>query len=502
MRSPCFMIRLACAAVAAMTFITRSPEAAARPPVGSAFTYQGIIRSGGVPIDGTVDLRFRLYDEATGGTQIGSEVAAAGLTLEDGLCNVMLDFGASAFGPDARWIEIDVRAPAGSGSYETLAPRQRVTPTPVALFALNGNIGPIGPTGPSGATGATGATGLIGPTGPTGPAGMDGANGTNGTNGTNGLPGATGPMGGTGPTGATGPTGPTGLTGATGPSGASPWLLSGSDTYYVAGRVGVNTVPSGSYRMRVEGTDFDTAALSVMTPSTSSYSVFAGKDSGGTGILALSDAGVEGRAPLGMSFYVTGRLGTSDNGVEGLNSSGDGAGVFGTFDPPGGTGTGYGVRAECASDAAASSAVFAIGNGAIGTGVPAASALRIDNGAVVAAGPPLTRFSGSEMVPPAGWLSITSCPAGGPAHTHVIGFYIDVPVSNLLVVGGPPGVGSMIHATPESVGMPEPQTSYYAQVHSKTAGGFVIRITRMGMPGACTPPTSPVYAHWTIINPG
>ena len=52
-----------------------------------------------------------------------------------GLFTTDIDFGVDAFSGDARWLEIDARCPAGSGPYETLSPRQELTPTPNALHA-------------------------------------------------------------------------------------------------------------------------------------------------------------------------------------------------------------------------------------------------------------------------------------------------------------------------------------------------------------------------------
>lgn len=49
---------------------------------------------------------------------------------------VSLEFGASAFTGDKRWLEIAVRSPAGSGSFTTLTPRQPLTASPYALKAL------------------------------------------------------------------------------------------------------------------------------------------------------------------------------------------------------------------------------------------------------------------------------------------------------------------------------------------------------------------------------
>ena len=109
--------------------------ALAQTPLGSAFTYQGELRQSGTPAAGPADFRFRLYTAVAAGGQIGGEVVLNGATLSGGRFAAALDFGAAAFGSEARWLEIDVRVPAGSGSYVTLTPRQRVTPAPAARYA-------------------------------------------------------------------------------------------------------------------------------------------------------------------------------------------------------------------------------------------------------------------------------------------------------------------------------------------------------------------------------
>ncbi len=105
----------------------------AQTPVGSALTYQGELRQSGAPGAGPVDLRFRLYTAETNGSQVGPEVALNNAALTGGRFTASLDFGASAFGADARWLEIDVRSPAGAGAFVTLTPRQPVTAAPYAL---------------------------------------------------------------------------------------------------------------------------------------------------------------------------------------------------------------------------------------------------------------------------------------------------------------------------------------------------------------------------------
>ncbi len=113
-------------------------SAAAQTPLGTEFTYQGLLKDGGSPAGGDYDFVFRLYDADTDGTQIGSDFPVDDWPVVDGLFTLQLDFGAGAFDSDARWIEIDVRAGARGGDYTTLSPRQPVTAAPVALYALDG----------------------------------------------------------------------------------------------------------------------------------------------------------------------------------------------------------------------------------------------------------------------------------------------------------------------------------------------------------------------------
>ena len=115
--------------------------AALAQPLGTAFTYQAELRSSGAPASGLYDLRFRLYDAASAGTQVGSTLCADNLTLTSGRFTIDLDFGA-VFAGQQRFLEIDVRADAGLGcanatGFTTLAPRQPLTAAPNAAFALN-----------------------------------------------------------------------------------------------------------------------------------------------------------------------------------------------------------------------------------------------------------------------------------------------------------------------------------------------------------------------------
>lgn len=147
--------------------------------LGSAFTYQGNLNFNGSPASGNFDFQFALYTVATGGTAVDT-LTLANQTVTEGLINASLDYTDVPFNGQALWIEVHVR-PAGSGTYTTLSPRQSLTATPYALFALSGNQGPAGPKGATGSAGATGATGLTGPAGSTGAQGATGATGPMGS---------------------------------------------------------------------------------------------------------------------------------------------------------------------------------------------------------------------------------------------------------------------------------------------------------------------------------
>jgi hypothetical protein len=103
----------------------------------SAFTYQGRLNSGGAMASGEYDFRFILYDAGIGGSQVGNIVSMEDWAVTDGLFTVQLDFGGGAFTGDARWLEIGVREGSSVDPLTILSPRQSITATPTALFALD-----------------------------------------------------------------------------------------------------------------------------------------------------------------------------------------------------------------------------------------------------------------------------------------------------------------------------------------------------------------------------
>ncbi len=108
----------------------------AQAPLGTAFTYQGQLKSEGQPYTGTCDFQFGLYDAPSVGTLLGN-LSLTEVPLTEGYFTVQLDFGADAFTGEPRWLDISVRCPAGTGDYTQLQPRQELTPAPYALYAIN-----------------------------------------------------------------------------------------------------------------------------------------------------------------------------------------------------------------------------------------------------------------------------------------------------------------------------------------------------------------------------
>lgn len=114
-----------------------SAVAAAQVPVGTGFTYQGRLTDAGVPANGTYDFEFRLRTLPVSGLPFGP-VTVNDVNVQDGLFTVQLDFAATNFTGQGRWLEVSVRPGNSGGAYTTLSPLQELTPVPYALYALGG----------------------------------------------------------------------------------------------------------------------------------------------------------------------------------------------------------------------------------------------------------------------------------------------------------------------------------------------------------------------------
>lgn len=112
---------------------------------GTAFTYQGQLKSDGQPVDSSADFEFRLFTTAIGGSQLGSSVVQNGVSVTSGLFATPVDFGVNPYTSNqALFLEIAVRNPAGSGSFVTLGSRQPLTPAPFSLATRGINVNAAG----------------------------------------------------------------------------------------------------------------------------------------------------------------------------------------------------------------------------------------------------------------------------------------------------------------------------------------------------------------------
>lgn len=105
----------------------------------TTFTYQGELRDGGLPANGSFDVRFRLFDGLTSPTQLGSQLCVDNLAVVDGRFAITLDFGFQ-FSSPGRALELEVRNGASGdcsnpGGFVILSPRQTITSVPAATFS-------------------------------------------------------------------------------------------------------------------------------------------------------------------------------------------------------------------------------------------------------------------------------------------------------------------------------------------------------------------------------
>lgn len=109
-------------AMAALCLVTQAGA-------NTAITYQGQLAEDGGEFTGIVDMEFQLFDEETGGNEIGGLIEQS-VSVEGGLFRVELDFGDANYGL-GRFLQITVDG-------DELNPRQQVTAAPLAVRTLVG----------------------------------------------------------------------------------------------------------------------------------------------------------------------------------------------------------------------------------------------------------------------------------------------------------------------------------------------------------------------------
>gem|GEM_PF-6023741 len=126
---------------AVILLLAAAGAAHAQTPLSTSFTYQGELASAGALASGVHDFRFRLYDAAADGNQIGSALCSDNVEVTNGRFAAILDF-AAVFAGQQRYLEIELRTDTGldcsdDSGYTLLTPRQELTATPNANFATS-----------------------------------------------------------------------------------------------------------------------------------------------------------------------------------------------------------------------------------------------------------------------------------------------------------------------------------------------------------------------------
>jgi hypothetical protein len=115
---------------------------------GTAITYQGQLKSSGSAVNSPSDFRFSLFNAASGGTQVGSTVTQNAVAVENGLFTTPVDFGVNPYTSNQNlFLQIEVRNPAGSGSFVPMGSRQALTPAPFSLATRGLNVASNGAVG-------------------------------------------------------------------------------------------------------------------------------------------------------------------------------------------------------------------------------------------------------------------------------------------------------------------------------------------------------------------
>ncbi len=118
-------------------------SAAHAADIGTALSYSGVLeKPEGTPVTDTCDLRFGLWNAASGGALVvvtppaENPAERTGVDVVDGEFRTTVDYGAGVFDGQARWLEIETKC-TGDPDFILLEPRQEITPLAYALFSTN-----------------------------------------------------------------------------------------------------------------------------------------------------------------------------------------------------------------------------------------------------------------------------------------------------------------------------------------------------------------------------
>ncbi len=118
------------------------PLAALAAPLGPAFSYQGFLRDSSQPASGLYDFQVCVYDAAAGGAPLNCVPDFNDVPVQGGDFALALNFAASNFLGEERFLEVRARPGAATGAYTVLTPRQLIRSVPEALRANAASTAP------------------------------------------------------------------------------------------------------------------------------------------------------------------------------------------------------------------------------------------------------------------------------------------------------------------------------------------------------------------------
>jgi len=126
--------------ISSFLFLASILPIAAFAQIPQKISYQGYLTDlAGAPVDttpGTIDIRFSIYPLLSGGSVLWTDTIA--VIVMQGVYNVTLGpFGPTVLFDTEYFLEIEIDDGTGTGTFETLGPRQPLTAVPYALNAEN-----------------------------------------------------------------------------------------------------------------------------------------------------------------------------------------------------------------------------------------------------------------------------------------------------------------------------------------------------------------------------
>jgi hypothetical protein len=107
---------------------------------GTGFSFQGKLGDANSPVNGALDMQFKLFDSAdpNNSNQVGTTITLNNPLVEviNGVFTVQLDFGAASLPGADRFLEIGIRK-SSSDPYTLLSPRTKIASSPYAVRSLN-----------------------------------------------------------------------------------------------------------------------------------------------------------------------------------------------------------------------------------------------------------------------------------------------------------------------------------------------------------------------------